>query len=189
MAFTWRRRSVPRSSAKVGHERRAHWSAARQSRHARRGRRPIGAAIPRAVSVRPARCRNPAVLWLPLLHGVILNTRRPNRPGLCAIWNNETGEGPLRTITRMQAEKLGVLAQGGALGSCPLIVDYAMRYGAPALSAGIEALCAKGCERVLVLPLYPQYAASTRPPPSTNRARAGQDAAPADAALRSALFR
>jgi len=61
----------------------------------------------------------------------------------------------------MQAEKLGVLAQGGALGSVPIIVDYAMRYGAPALSAGIEALCAKGCERVLVLPLYPQYAAST----------------------------
>ena len=59
-AFTWRRRSAPRSSAKVGHERRAHWSAARQSRHARRGRRPIGAALPRAVSVRPARCRSPA---------------------------------------------------------------------------------------------------------------------------------
>ena len=56
----------------------------------------------------------------------------------------------------MQAEKLGVL-----LGSAPIIVDYAMRYGAPALSTGIEALCAKGCERILVLPLYPQYAAST----------------------------
>jgi protoporphyrin/coproporphyrin ferrochelatase len=104
----------------------------------------------------------PRFQWLPLLHGVILNTRpAKSAKAYARIWNNATGEGPLRTITRMQAEKLGVLAQGGALGSAPMIVDYAMRYGAPALSTGIEALCAKGCERVLVLPLYPQYAAST----------------------------
>jgi ferrochelatase len=104
----------------------------------------------------------PRFLWLPLLHGVILNTRpAKSAKAYARIWNNETGEGPLRAITRMQAEKLGVLARSGALGSAPIIVDYAMRYGAPALSTGIEALCAKGCERVLVLPLYPQYAAST----------------------------
>ncbi len=99
----------------------------------------------------------PRFLWLPLLHGVILNTRpAKSAKAYARIWNSDTGEGPLRAITRMQAEKLGVL-----LGSAPIIVDYAMRYGAPSLSTGIEALCAKGCERVLVLPLYPQYAAST----------------------------
>ena len=61
----------------------------------------------------------------------------------------------------MQSRKARRSRAGGALGSAAIIVDYAMRYGAPALSTGIEALCAKGCERVVVLPLYPQYAAST----------------------------
>jgi len=104
----------------------------------------------------------PRFLWLPLLHGVILNTRpAKSAKAYAQIWNDETGEGPLKAVTRMQAEKLGVLADSGQLGSAPIIVDYAMRYGAPGLSAGIEALCAKGCERILVLPLYPQYAAST----------------------------
>ena len=99
----------------------------------------------------------PRFLWLPLLHGLILNTRpAKSAKAYARIWNNETGEGPLKAITRRQAEKLGVL-----LGSAPIIVDYAMRYGAPALSDAIEALHAKGCERILALPLYPQYAAST----------------------------
>jgi ferrochelatase len=104
----------------------------------------------------------PRFLWLPLLHGVILNARpAKSAKAYAQIWNEETGEGPLKAVTRMQAEKLGVLAGAGELGSTPIIVDYAMRYGAPGLSIGIEALCAKGCERILVLPLYPQYAAST----------------------------
>ena len=99
----------------------------------------------------------PRFLWLPLLHGLILNTRpAKSAKAYARIWNDETGEGPLKAITRRQAENLGVL-----LGSPPIIVDYAMRYGAPALSDAIEALCAKGCERILALPLYPQYAAST----------------------------
>ena len=104
----------------------------------------------------------PRFIWLPLLHGVILNTRpAKSAKAYAKIWNEQTGEGPLKAITRIQAEKLGVLAQSGGLGGAPIIVDYAMRYGAPGLSAGIEALCAKGCARILVLPLYPQYAAST----------------------------
>ena len=105
----------------------------------------------------------PRALWLPVLYGVILNVR-PKRSvkAYAAIWNSETGEGPLKTFTRLQAEKLHQRAQAGALGAAaPVIVDYAMRYGAPSIPSQIEALTARGCERILLLPLYPQYAAST----------------------------
>ncbi len=104
----------------------------------------------------------PRFLWLPLLYGVILNTRpAKSAKAYAQIWNLDTGEGPLKAITRMQAEKLDSFARGGELGSGAVIVDYAMRYGAPALPDKIEALRARGCERILVMPLYPQYAAST----------------------------
>jgi len=104
----------------------------------------------------------PRVLWLPLLHGVILNTRpQKSAQAYARIWNRDTGEGPLKTITRLQAEKLDQAARSGALGLGEIVVDYAMRYGAPSLERGIVGLMEKGCERILVLPLYPQYAAST----------------------------
>lgn len=99
----------------------------------------------------------PRALWLPILHGVILNTRPARSAKLyAAIWNHDTGEGPLKTFTRLQAEKLRA-----RIGSPGLIVDYALRYGAPSIAAQIDALMAKGCERIALLPLYPQYAAST----------------------------
>ncbi len=104
----------------------------------------------------------PRFIWLPLLHVVILNTRpAKSAKGYRHIWNRETDESPLKAFTRLQAEKLGATAESGALGSSAVKVDYAMRYGEPALAAGIERLMAKGCERILILPLYPQYAAST----------------------------
>ncbi|QGM47199.1 ferrochelatase [Methylocystis heyeri] len=104
----------------------------------------------------------PRLLWLPLLHGVILNTRpAKSAKGYEHIWVKETNESPLKAYTRLQAEKLGALAGAGALGEAAIHVDYAMRYGEPALAEGVEALMAKGCERILILPLYPQYAAST----------------------------
>jgi protoporphyrin/coproporphyrin ferrochelatase len=104
----------------------------------------------------------PRLLWLPVLHGVVLTTRpQKSARNYKRIWDRETGEGPLQAITRRQAEKLQLAAQGGALGPGEIIVEYAMRYGAPALATGLEALMAKGCERIAVLPLYPQYAAST----------------------------
>ena len=104
----------------------------------------------------------PRLLWLPLLYGVILNTR-PARSAKSyeKIWRHDSGEGPLKAITRRQAEKLAAAAQSGALGEGALLVDYAMRYGAPALETAVNGLQAKGCERILILPLYPQYAAST----------------------------
>ncbi len=100
---------------------------------------------------------NPLVWW-PLLNGVILNTR-PKKSGAlyASIWNNEKNESPLRTFTRDQGEKLAI-----ALGDLPdVITDWAMRYGQPSIASRIDALKSRGCERILVFPLYPQYSATT----------------------------
>jgi ferrochelatase len=97
-------------------------------------------------------------LWWVILNGIVL-TRRPSRSGEAyrAIWNKERDESPLRTITRSQAEKVAT-----ALGHREsIVVDWAMRYGNPSIASGIEALVAGGCDRLLVFPLYPQYAAAT----------------------------
>ncbi|MGE0846469.1 MAG: ferrochelatase [Flavobacteriaceae bacterium] len=101
----------------------------------------------------------PRALWYPILYGIVLNTR-PQKSGAAyrTIWNNERNEGPLRTFTRAQAERL-VERIGDAGGR--LAIDWAMRYGEPSIGERIEALRKAGCERVLVFPLYPQYAAST----------------------------
>ena len=106
----------------------------------------------------------PRALWWPLLNLVILTTR-PGRKGrdYAAIWNNERDEGPLRTITRAQSDKLAAWIAGGGLGATqrPVVSDWAMRYGNPSIASRIEALQAQGCERILIMPLYPQYAAAT----------------------------
>ncbi len=100
----------------------------------------------------------PRPVWAPILQIILL--RRPSAKGrdYASIWNRERNEGPLKTITRVQAEKLG-----GALASLsPLIeVDWAMRYGLPAIADRIVSLQKKGCDRLLVVPLYPQYCAAT----------------------------
>ena len=95
--------------------------------------------------------------WWPILNLVILSVR-PGRKGkdYAKIWNRERNEGPLKTITRSQAEKLGAL-----LADERIVVDWAMRYASPATAARIEHLQRQGCERLLIVPLYPQYAAAT----------------------------
>lgn len=96
-------------------------------------------------------------LWLPLLHLVILTTR-PARKGrdYASIWNVERNEGPLKTITRSQSERLAATKLDGRI-----IVDWAMRYGQPSIAGGVAALQKQGCDRLLVVPLYPQYCAAT----------------------------
>ena len=100
----------------------------------------------------------PRLIWWPILNLIILTTR-PGRKGrdYAAIWNRERDEGPLKKITRAQAEKL---AQALA-GHPDVIVDWAMRYQNPSTASRIKALQEQGCERILLLPLYPQYAAAT----------------------------
>jgi ferrochelatase len=98
------------------------------------------------------------VLWWLILNGIVL-TVRPSKSGEAyrSIWNEDLDESPLRTITRSQAEKIAE-----RLGHREeIIVDWAMRYGNPSIASRIEALARQGCERLLVFPLYPQYAAAT----------------------------
>jgi ferrochelatase len=100
----------------------------------------------------------PRLIWWPLLNFVILTTR-PGRKGkdYASIWNNERDEGPLKTITRSQADKLAA-----ALADTPgVVVDWAMRYANPTTESRIRALQEQGCDRILLVPLYPQYAAAT----------------------------
>jgi protoporphyrin/coproporphyrin ferrochelatase len=100
-----------------------------------------------------------SLLWKLVLNGIIL-TFRPRTKALDyqKIWNHDRNESPLRTITRSQAEKLtAAIAPRGS----QIVVDWAMRYGEPAIAARLEALVQAGCERILVVPLYPQYAAAT----------------------------
>ena len=96
------------------------------------------------------------VKWWLILNTIIL-TLRPARKGrdYDKIWNRELNEGPLKTITRAQAEKLSA-ALGGSVA-----VDWAMRYGNPSIASRLEAMQRDGCDRILVVPLYPQYAAAT----------------------------
>ena len=97
----------------------------------------------------------PRALWLPVLHGIILNVRpAATARNYAKVWRAESNESPLRYYTRMQAEKLAAKI-GGAR------VDWAMRYGHPSVASKLEAMKAEGCERILVVPLYPQYSATT----------------------------
>jgi len=98
------------------------------------------------------------VAWWLILNSLVLTTR-PQRSGhaYARIWNRELDESPLRTITRAQADGLG---QELAAES-RIMVDWAMRYGTPAIGPAIERLQARGCDRILLFPLYPQYSAAT----------------------------
>jgi ferrochelatase len=98
-------------------------------------------------------------LWLTILNLFVLTTR-PSKSGhaYSIVWNNERNEGPLVTITRSQAEKLGAELSSE---NVDIVVDWAMRYGAPSVASRIDALKAAGCDRILIAPLYPQYAAAT----------------------------
>jgi len=99
----------------------------------------------------------PRLKWWLILNVVIL-TVRPRRKGrdYAKIWNRERDEGPLKTITREQAEKLEA-----ALAGEGIVVDWAMRYASPSVASRIAHLQAQGCDRILLVPLYPQYAAAT----------------------------
>ena len=106
----------------------------------------------------------PSLAWRPLLHGVVLRTR-PARSAAryAAIWTKDGS--PLAVHTNKQKVLLsGCLGQrlkAQGLSADGVAVEQAMRYGKPSLGQGIERLRSGGCERILVVPLYPQYAAST----------------------------
>jgi ferrochelatase len=100
----------------------------------------------------------PVWKWWPILNLIILSVR-PGRKGkdYATIWNKERNEGPLKTITRSQADKL----QAALAREPRIIVDWAMRYANPTTESRLKALQENGCDRILLVPLYPQYAAAT----------------------------
>ena len=94
------------------------------------------------------------ILWQPILRGIILNTRpKKSAHAYSQVWREDGS--PLAAITRAQA-----IALQGAFGP-GVMVDWAMRYGNPAIGAKLAALKQAGCERILLAPLYPQYCAAT----------------------------
>jgi ferrochelatase len=98
---------------------------------------------------------NQGPAWKLVLEGIILPLRpRQKARDYAKIWNRERNESPLKTITRAQAEKLAAVL-------APVVVDWAMRYGHPSIGDRLADLIARGCDRILVVPLYPQYCAAT----------------------------
>ena len=97
------------------------------------------------------------LLWKIILNLFILNLR-PSKTAKAykEIWMKREDMSPLRYFTIMQAKKL---TQN--IGNKNLLVDYAMRYGNPSIKSKIKKLQKEGCENIVILPLYPQYAAPT----------------------------
>ena len=96
----------------------------------------------------------PALVWQPILRGIVLATRpKKSAHAYAQVW---TAQGsPLAAVTRAQAE--GLQARLGD----DVTVAWAMRYGSPSIPDRLESLMAAGCERVLFAPLYPQYCSAT----------------------------
>jgi ferrochelatase len=100
----------------------------------------------------------PRPIWLPILQFILLTRPRAKGRDYEAIWNKDRNEGPLKTTTRSQSEKLGLALRNLER---EVVVDWAMRYGAPSIGDRLKALQAEGCDRILVIPLYPQYCAAS----------------------------
>jgi ferrochelatase len=99
------------------------------------------------------------IVWAFVLNGIILTTRpRAKGRDYDSIWNRERNESPLKTITRSQCDKLSEMLSAV---DDRIEVAWGMRYGNPSVGSAIDELAAKGCDRILYVPLYPQYAAAT----------------------------
>ena len=97
------------------------------------------------------------IIWKVILNLFIL-TFRPSKTAHAykKIWRKETNESPLLYFTKQQAKKLNT-----KIGNDKIIVDFAMRYGNPSIKYKLNKLKENGCENIIILPLYPQYAAAT----------------------------
>ncbi|MGR3914280.1 MAG: ferrochelatase [Gammaproteobacteria bacterium] len=99
----------------------------------------------------------PRLLWWPLLHGVILNTRpRKSAKAYRKIWREDGS--PLLVFSRMQQRKL---QQRLRRGNGAVTVELGMRYGNPSIASALAKLHAAGARKLLLLPMYPQYCAAT----------------------------
>ena len=96
-------------------------------------------------------------LWQIILNLFIL-TFRPSKTAHAykKIWRKESNESPLLYYTRRQADELR-----NKIGNDKTVIDFAMRYGNPSIKSKLKKLKEDGCENIIILPLYPQYAAAT----------------------------
>lgn len=100
----------------------------------------------------------PKPIWWLILNGIILNVRpKKSAAKYASIWMPEGS--PLKIYTERQTQALRQHLQQHTAGA-PLVVDYAMRYGNPSVESVLNKLKAQNCQRILLLPMYPQYAAS-----------------------------
>ncbi len=100
----------------------------------------------------------PKPIWWLILNGIILNVRpKKSAAKYASIWMKEGS--PLRVYTEKQA----ALLQGylGERTQAPFVVDFAMRYGNPSIASVLQKLKVQNCQRILIVPMYPQYAASS----------------------------
>ena len=97
------------------------------------------------------------IIWQIILNLFIL-TFRPSKTAHAykKIWRKDTNESPLLYFTKKQSNELNK-----KIGSENMVVDFAMRYGNPSIKSKLYQLKDKGCENIIILPLYPQYAAAT----------------------------
>ena len=97
------------------------------------------------------------VIWQIILNLFIL-TFRPSKTAHAykKIWMNDINQSPLRYYTNSQAKKLK-----NRIENNNIIVDFAMRYGNPSLGSKLNFLQKEGCEKIIIFPLYPQYASAT----------------------------
>jgi ferrochelatase len=97
------------------------------------------------------------IIWQIILNLFIL-TFRPSKTAHAykKIWMNDINQSPLRYYTDSQAKKLK-----NKIGSNNIIVDFGMRYGNPSLKSKLDFLKKEGCEKIIIFPLYPQYASAT----------------------------
>ncbi len=97
------------------------------------------------------------IIWQIILNFFIL-TFRPSKTAHAykQIWRKDSNESPLLYFTKKQAIKLSE-----KIGSDNIIVDFAMRYGNPSIKSKLKYLKDEGCENIIILPLYPQYASAT----------------------------
>ncbi|WP_134678585.1 ferrochelatase [Paracoccus ravus] len=102
----------------------------------------------------------PSWKWQPILQGIVLS-KRPFSSGANykTIWNNEANESPLMTITKEQVA--GLRERAHALWGERVMVEFCMRYGNPSTESVVDRMVKAGCDRILFLPLYPQYAGAT----------------------------
>jgi ferrochelatase len=110
---------------------------------------------PRVVEPPPARW-----LWKLILNGIILNIRpAKSAEAYASVWDTEGPGAPLLNITERQKDAIAEYVKPHFKGRVEF--EIAMRYGNPSIASGLRKLHEKGCQRILVLPLYPQYAAAT----------------------------